>query len=128
MGSLIYAGITFIIIYMLYAILIIHRKNKLNNIYKSTEAIILNKVLRIDTNKIEAKKLARIVALTNAFIISVTLELILLITDKTVLQMLLAFVILILLIIIIYPVLGYFLRKKYGKFTKVRKWIKTRRF
>ncbi len=121
MGSLIYAGITFIIIYMLYAILIIHRKNKLNNIYKSTEAIILNKVLRVDTNKIEAKKLARIVALTNAFIISVTLELILLITDKTVLQMLLAFVILILLIIIIYPVLGYFLRKKYGKFTKVRK-------
>lgn len=128
MGSLIYAGITFIIIYMLYAILIIHRKNKLNNIYKSTEAIILNKVLRVDTNKIEAKKLARIVALTNAFIISVTLELILLITDKTVLQMLLAFVILILLIIIIYPVLGYFLRKKYGKFAKVRKWIKTRRF
>lgn len=121
MGSLIYAGITFIIIYMLYAILIIHRKNKLNNIYKSTEAIILNKVLRVDTNKIEAKKLARIVALTNAFIISVTLELILLITDKTVLQMLLAFVVLILLIIIIYPVLGYFLRKKYGKFAKVRK-------
>ena len=40
MENLMYAGITFVIIYMLYAILIIHRKNKLNNIYKSTEAII----------------------------------------------------------------------------------------
>ena len=108
MGSLIYAVCTFIIIYMLYAILIIHRKNKLNNIYKSTEVVILNKVLRVDTNKIEAKKLARIVALINAFIISVTLELVLL-------------VILILLIIIVYPILGYFLRRKYGKFTEVRK-------
>lgn len=124
MGSLIYAVCTFIIIYMLYAILIIHRKNKLNNIYKSTEVVILNKVLRVDTNKIEAKKLARIVALINAFIISVTLELVLLITNRTVLQMLLAFVILILLIIIIYPILGYFLRRKYGKFTEVRKWLK----
>ena len=111
MGSLIYAVCTFIIIYMLYAILIIHRKNKLNNIYKSTEVVILNKVLRVDTNKIEAKKLARIVALINAFIISVTLELVLLVTNKTVLQMLLAFVILILLIIIVYPILGYFLRR-----------------
>lgn len=127
MGSLIYAVCTFIIIYMLYAILIIHRKNKLNNIYKSTEVVILNKVLRVDTNKIEAKKLARIVALINAFIISVTLELVLLVTNKTVLQMLLAFVILILLIIIIYPILGYFLRRKYGKFTEVRKWFKKRR-
>ena len=127
MGSLIYAVCTFIIIYMLYAILIIHRKNKLNNIYKSTEVVILNKVLRVDTIKIEAKKLARIVALINAFIISITLELVLLITNKTVLQMLLAFIILIILIIIIYPIIGLILRKKYGRIIEVRKWIKKRK-
>lgn len=126
MENLMYAGITFVIIYMLYAILIIHRKNKLNNIYKSTEAIILKKVLKVDINKINAKNFARIIALINAFIISITLELVLLITNKTVLQMLLAFIILIILIIIIYPIIGLILRKKYGRIIEVRKWIKKR--
>lgn len=121
MENLMYAGITFVIIYMLYAILIIHRKNKLNNIYKSTEAIILKKVLKVDINKINAKNFTRIIALINAFIISITLELVLLITNKTVLQMLLAFIILIILIIIIYPIIGLILRKKYGRIIEVRK-------
>ena len=34
--NIIYAVCTFFIVYMLYEILIIHRKNKQNNIYTST--------------------------------------------------------------------------------------------
>ena len=78
--NIIYAVCTFFIVYMLYEILIIHRKNKQNNIYTSTEVVILNKVLRVDTNKIKASTITRIVALCNAFIVSITLEVVLVVS------------------------------------------------
>lgn len=115
MQFIIYGFITFFIIYMLYEILIVNRKNKENNIYKSTEVSILNKVLKVNTKKINNKVLTRIIALVNAFIISVTLEIVLISSDTLLLQLLLGFGILILLIVIIYPILAFFLRKKYGR-------------
>ena len=114
--NIIYAVCTFFIVYMLYEILIIHRKNKQNNIYTSTEVVILNKVLRVDTNKIKASPLTRIVALCNAFIVSITLEVVLVVSDTILLQMLFGFGMLIALICIVYPIVAFFLRKKYGKF------------
>lgn len=114
--NIIYAVCTFFIVYMLYEILIIHRKNKQNNIYTSTEVVILNKVLRVDTNKIKASTLTRIVALCNAFIVSITLEVVLVVSDAILLQMLFGFGMLIALICIVYPIVAFFLRKKYGKF------------
>ena len=114
--NIIYAVCTFFIVYMLYEILIIHRKNKQNNIYTSTEVVILNKVLRVDTNKIKASTLTRIVALCNAFIVSITLEVVLVVSDTILLQMLVGFGMLIALICIVYPIVAFFLRKKYGKF------------
>ena len=116
MKYLIYPLLTFIIVYLLYELLLVRRKNKINNIYKSTEVVILNKFLHVDTNKIDAKKLTRIIALINAFILSITLEIILVATSKIILQMLLGFVILLVLICIMYPIIAIFLRKKYGKF------------
>lgn len=115
MQFIIYGFITFLIIYMLYEVLIVNRKNKENNIYKSTEVSILNKVLKVNTKKISNKVLTRIIALVNAFIISVTLEIVLISSDTLLLQLLLGFGILILLIVIIYPILAFFLRKKYGR-------------
>ena len=114
--SIIYAVCTFFIIYMLYEILIIHRKNKQNNIYTSTEVVILNKFLKVNTNKIKASTLTRIVALCNAFIVSITLEIVLVVSDTILLQMLFGFGMLILLICIVYPLVALFLRRKYGKF------------
>lgn len=116
MKYLIYPLLTFIIVYLSYELLLVRRKNKINNIYKSAEVIILNKILHVDTNKINAKNLTRIIAFMNAFIISVTLEIVLVATSKIILQMLLGFGMLLVLICIIYPISAIFLRKKYGKF------------
>lgn len=115
MEYIIYGLITFLIIFLLYEILIINRKNKQNNIYKSTEVIILNKFFKVNTDKINNKVLTRIIACSNAFIIAVTLEVVLAMSDSLFLQMLLGFGVLILLITIIYPFVGYLLRKKYGR-------------
>lgn len=116
MKYIIYPLLTFVIVYLLYELLLVRRKNKINNIYKSAEVLILNKILHVDTNKINAKNLTRIIAFINAFIISVTIEIILVVTSKIILQMLLGFVILLVLICIIYPISAFFLRKKYDKF------------
>ena len=69
-----------------------------------------------DTNKIKASTLTRIVALCNAFIVSITLEVVLVVSDTILLQMLFGFGMLIALICIVYPIVAFFLRKKYGKF------------
>ena len=127
MKYLIYSLLTFVIVYLLYELLLVRRKNKINNIYKSTEvenyqqedgSVVIPEVLRpyMGVDKIEAKKLTRIIALINAFILSITLEIILVVTSKIILQMLLGFVILLVLICIIYPIIAIILRKKYGKF------------
>lgn len=115
MEYIIYGFITFIIVILLYEILIVNRKNKQDNIYKSTEVIILNKFFKVNTKKINSKILTRVIACSNAFIVAVTLEVVLAMSDSLFLQMLLGFGVLILLIIIIYPFVGYLLRKKYGR-------------
>lgn len=115
MQNIIHGIVTFIIIYLLYEILIINRKNKQDNIYKSTEVTILNKILKVNTNKIKNKVLTRIIACVNAIIVSITLEIVIISSDSLFLQMILGFGVLILLIIIIYPLLALILRKKYGR-------------
>lgn len=115
MEYIIYGLITFIIVFLLYEVLIVNRKNKQNNIYKSTEVLILNKFFKVDTNKINTKLLTRLIASSNALIIAITLEVVLALSDSLFLQMLLGFGVLILLITIIYPLIAWFLRKKYGR-------------
>jgi len=110
---LIYGIITFFIIYILYLQLLILRKDKVDKIYKSTEAIILKKRYKVKIEKIKAKTLANIVGITNAFIVAIVIEIISAFTNKLLLQMIIGFVLLIVLIFIFYSLLALFLRKKY---------------
>lgn len=113
MEHLIYGLITFLIIYFLYVVLLIKRNDKVIKIYKSTESLILKNKFKINIEKISAKRLANIIGLTNSFIVALTMEVILFFSNNFLLQMILSFIVLIILILVIYPLVAYFLRKKY---------------
>lgn len=113
MEHLIYGLITFLIIYFLYLTLLVKRNDKVIKIYKSTEALILKKKFKVNVDKISAKRLANIIGLTNSLIVSLTMEVIFIFSKNFLLQMILGFLVLIVLILITYPLVAYFLRKKY---------------
>lgn len=113
MEHFVYGLITFLIVYTIYFIVLVRKKDKVEKIYQSTEATILNKKFKVNIKKIGAKKLANIIGITNSLIIAITIEIIF-ITSKTLLiQLITGFIILIALIFILYPLLALFLRKKY---------------
>lgn len=104
---------SFMIVYFIYLCLIILRKKKLKKYRNSTEIKYLIGRYHIDIEKANMKTLVHILALTNAFIISLTVTIVNFIPNL-ILKILAGFVLLILFILIIYDGIGKYFQKKYG--------------
>lgn len=111
MDKLIWFIMVFIIIYLFYLFFVILRKKKLNKFRNGVELTILEKKYKVDIEKIGIKKLAHIVAITNALIIGltfVTIEFF----DNIIIKLMVAFVMLMVLIFVSYSIIGKIFRKR----------------
>ena len=106
--------ITFCVIYLLYFLLVVNRKKAINKFKNSMEVKYLMNKYSVNIDKVNIKKLANMVALSNSFIIT-TVFIVIIFIDNFILKLLVAFVILFPLIIIIYWLLGKILKKEEGK-------------
>lgn len=109
----------FCIVYLVYYVVVIKRKKKLDKLVNSTECKFLQVKYNIDVTKIPIKVLANHLALINALIISIAASIISINIFKTnvMLQWLIKFiagiVILVPLILITYNFLGKYYQKNY---------------
>ena len=114
--------ILFVVIFLL-DYLLINRKylNRINgkskrkrkkNTNELTELSYLVKKFNLDRNKLPLNKLMIIIAIINAFIISLTGEVVLLIDVNIIIQLLIGFILLLALIYSLYELLGRHLVKK----------------
>ena len=78
---LLFLVISFILVYLIYEIFVIRKENGLLKMKKSKDVLILCKLSDLDIEKVNLKKLVRLLALTNAFIIS-TMSTLVLLLDK----------------------------------------------
>ncbi len=111
MEELILFCLTFLLIYLIYFIFVIKRKNALENISKTTEVMYLKKRYKLKKIKLSNKKLANIIALSNSFIISFTVFIVSIISNL-ILKILIAMIIMIPFILIVYHFIGLYLKKK----------------
>lgn len=101
----------FILIYLVYLLTVILRKKKLEKFKKNTYVRYLENIYHIDVNKVGIKKLANVISITNAFIISLTLYIVL-ITNSLIMEFLLAIAVFIPLQLLFYHIIGkYFGRR-----------------
>lgn len=107
-------GMIFILLYILYILFVIQRKKKIDQFQNSIFVKYLEKIYHLNIKTIAIKKLAHIIALTNAFIITITLY-ITSITDQLIFKMLLAFTSLIPMELITYHIIGTHYQRKERK-------------
>ena len=110
MEKLILFVIVFVILYLFYLLFVILRTNKLEKFLTSNYVKIITIKYKVNLNKINKKKFANTIVLTNSFIIALTLTITEFVQDF-ILKLLLALAVMILLIIIIYPIIGKHYRK-----------------
>ncbi len=103
--------VCFILVYLLYYIVVISRRKKLDKLVNSTECLYLKTRYQVDVTKIPIKTLANHLALTNAFIMALTV-LIISIVDNWILKFVCGFFVLMILILIFYHFLGRYYQKK----------------
>ena len=106
--------ISFIIIYLTYFIIVINRKKGLDSFKKGKQLGFFIKTYKLDKNKLDIKKFANALSLTNSFIIAFTLT-ILELFDNLIIKLLICVIILIILMLIMYSFLGNLYKKKEGK-------------
>lgn len=106
--------LSFITIYMTYFIVIINRKKGLESLKKGTQFEFFIKTYRLDKSKLNIKKFANSLAMTNSFIIALTIT-ILEFVDNLIIKLLLCVIILTTLMLIMYKLLGQIYKKKEGK-------------
>ncbi len=107
--------ITFTVVYLVYLIAVILRKNNKSKLEDSVEFRWLEKMYKINIKKVNLKTLNQIIALSNSFIIAITFTLVNFI-KIFLFKMLVGFVILIILELLIYHIIGkYFKHKEEGK-------------
>lgn len=104
----------FIIVYLVYYFIIVGRKKGMEAFKKGKQLEFFKNVYHLDMNKLNYKKFANSLSLTNAFILAATVTIIE-IFDKLIIKLLAGFVILIPLILITYTILGKIYKKKEGK-------------
>lgn len=104
--------IFFIFVYLIYYLVVISKKNKLDKLVRSTECMYLEKKYQINVQKIPIRSLANHLAITNAFIISLTVFIVYLV-NNWLLRFVLGIFILMILILICYHILGKIYQKKY---------------
>lgn len=111
MERLIVTLIVFIVIYLLYVFTVLMNQKKLKEFEKSGQGSFIIKKYDLELTKLDKKKFANMIALTNSLIISITF----LITDfisNYIIKLLVGFVILIPLILLGYHFIGVYFKKK----------------
>ena len=111
MDKLIWFVVVFLLIYLFYLFFVILRKKKLSKFKSGVEVTILGKKYKVDVDKIGIKKIAHVVALTNALIIAITFVIIDFF-NNIIIKLMMSFVVLMVLIFISYSIIGRILRKK----------------
>ena len=106
--------LSFIIIYLIYFIVIINRKKGLESFKKGKQLEFFIKTYKLDKKRLNIKRFANSLALTNSFIMALTLT-ILEIIDNLIIKLLLCVIILTVLMLILYKLLGQTYKKKEGK-------------
>ena len=106
--------ISFIIIYLVYFIIIVNRKKGLESLKKGKQIDFFKKAYKLDFRKIEIKKFANSLALTNSFIMALTITIVE-IFDSLIIKLLVGFITIIPLMLIMYKSLGNIYKKKEGK-------------
>lgn len=111
MDEILFSLAIFIVLYLFYLFTVILRKKKLDKFMEGAEVTYLKKRYKLSLDNINKKVLGNTIALTNSFIISVTVLIIFLI-DNYILKLMVAFIILVPLIIIAYHIIGIILKRK----------------
>lgn len=106
--------ISFILIYITYYIVIINRKKGLKSFKKGKQLEFFIKAYKLDKNKLNIKKFANSLSLTNSFIIALTITIMEFI-DNLIIKLLLCVIILTTLMLVMYNYLGKAYKKKEGK-------------
>lgn len=111
----------FALIYLFYELFVIRKEKVLENMKKGKELSLLSKKYKLDYSKINMKELVRLIALSNAFIISTVVTLVCLLQNwisNFLLWMISVLVVGILLLIpfilIVYTRIGRYYQKKQG--------------
>ena len=111
MDKIILFLLSFLFVYLIYLLTVISKIDKSDNFKNSKQVTFFKNAYKIDINKIDLKKFAHVVSLTNAFIISLTVTLIELF-DKLIIKMMVGFVVLIPLILLCYKIIGKIYKSK----------------
>jgi len=111
MIELVYFIVTFTILYLIYLLTIVFRKKGLKKFKKSTEVNILKNKYKLDLEKINMKKLANTIALSNSFLIATTVFLVSVIENFT-LKIIIACTVMLPFILVLYHFIGTYFKKK----------------
>ena len=103
--------VIFIVVYLFYLFFIILNKENLKKFKDNSFLRYLVRIYKLDIKKLDMKKMANTIALTNAFIIGLTYAIILLV-DGFIKQMLFAIALFILLELLIYHIIGTILKRR----------------
>ena len=114
MKYLIIFALCFVFFYLIYLLIIISRKKGMEAFKQGKQLLFFKNAYKLDIDKLDHKKFANALALSNAFIIATTITVIE-IFNNLILKLLVGFVILIPLTLLIYYVLGKNYKKKEGK-------------
>lgn len=106
--------VSFLVVYLAYLFTVILNNKKLNKFKTSNQALYFVKRYNVKVNDNNAKLLANLIALSNAFIISTTLVIIELVSNY-ILKVLVAFVVIIPLILVLYHIVGLVMLKRGNK-------------
>lgn len=106
--------VSFLVVYLAYLFTVILNKKKLKKFEKSNQALYFTRKYKIKVNDSNAKLLANLVALANAFIISITIVIIELVQNY-ILKVLVAFIVIVPLILILYHIIGLMILKRGNK-------------
>jgi len=102
--------ISFLVIYLVYNIIVVRRKKGIERFKKGTQVEYFKKVYNLDFRKVDIKKFANSLALTNAFIMSAVITIIE-IFDNLIVKMAVGFILIIPLMLVSYKILGEKYRK-----------------
>lgn len=114
MKDVIVYAIVFLVIYLSYVLFVIIRSKKLNKFRNNTYVKYLENVYQLDMNNVSIKRMAHVIALANAMIITTTLCVVS-ITDSLLIKMVMAFAILIPFQLLIYHIIGKLYQIRYKK-------------
>ena len=104
----------FVVIYLVYFVIVVSRKKGMEAFEKGKQVMYFKNAYGLDLDKLNYKKFANSLALTNAFIMALTITIVCLF-DSLIIKLLVAFIILIPLMLVCYYILGKIYKKKEGK-------------